>query len=140
RERDRNTDVSPADLGVSDRLVPGAGRIYLPNNSAGPSLKCPQVFVAKPNPASSGTQPLDYATYLGGTNNDSAGGIALDSKGNVYVTGSTSSQDFPTVNPLEATLAGNMDAFVTELNAAGSSLLFSTYLGGTYNNAGAGIV
>ena len=57
-----------------------------------------------------------------------------DSSGNAYVTGITASTDFPTVNPLQAsyaTAASRYDAFVAKLNAAGSALVYSTYLGGS---------
>ena len=87
-------------------------------------------FVTKLNP--SGTA-LVYSTYLGGTGADSASGIAVDKNGNAYVTGSTSSTNFPVVGATQASLAGGSgtDAFVSEINPAGSLLLFSTYLGGT---------
>jgi hypothetical protein len=74
---------------------------------------------------------LVYSTYLGGSGNDSATGIALDASGNVYLSGFTTSTDFPTMNPLQAAYAGNTDAFVTKVNAAGSALVYSTYLGGS---------
>jgi hypothetical protein len=73
-----------------------------------------------------------YSTYLGGSGVNQALGIAIDGSNNVYVTGSTSSTSFPTVNPTQAKYAGgNTDAFVSELNASGSALVFSTFLGGT---------
>ncbi|MBW1982888.1 MAG: SBBP repeat-containing protein [Deltaproteobacteria bacterium] len=91
-------------------------------------------FVTKLNTA--GTD-LIYSTYLGGKgNNDEGTGIAVDSDGNVYVTGSTDSSNFPTVNALDGTLGGGSDAFVSKLNTAGSDLLFSTYLGGSDDEAG----
>src|SRR5207249_4011170 len=81
---------------------------------------------------------LAYSTYLGGSGVDDGSSIAVDTTGNVYVTGSTGSTDFPTActppppactafaptsNPLP-------DAYVTKLNATGSALVYSTYLGG----------
>jgi hypothetical protein len=73
---------------------------------------------------------LVYSTYLGGNGFDKGQGIAVDQAGNAYVTGSTSSSDFPTVKPLQPALGGEANAFVAELAADGSALLFSSYLGG----------
>jgi hypothetical protein len=72
-----------------------------------------------------------YATYLGGGGDDRGNGIALDSAGNAYVTGFTNSTDYPTVRAVQPTNAGGYDAFVTKVNAAGSALAYSTYLGGS---------
>ena len=85
-------------------------------------------FVSKLN--SSGSA-LVYSTYLGGSVSDQANAIAVDPSGDAYVTGSTCSSDFPTVTPVQAGLKGVCDGFVAELNAAGSSLVYSTYLGGS---------
>src|SRR5258708_39012176 len=75
-------------------------------------------FVAKLNPEGSA---LVYSTYLGGTGYDTGSGIALDNGGNAYVTGSTSSSDFPTRNPLQPTIGGvGTNAFVAKINPAGS--------------------
>jgi hypothetical protein len=75
--------------------------------------------------------PLVYATYLGGGDLDSGYSIATDSVGNAYVTGWTGSTEFPaTLGAYDSTLSGESDAFVTKLNSAGGSLLYSTYLGG----------
>jgi len=63
----------------------------------------------------------------------------VDSLGNVYVTGRTQSTNFPTANPLQASNGGSADAFVTKLNAAGSALVYSTYLGGGSFEQGAHI-
>jgi hypothetical protein len=73
---------------------------------------------------------LVYSTYLGGEAEDYARGIAVDSAGNAYVTGYTDSNDFPTQNAYQSTLASSRDAFVTKLAWNGSSLVYSTYLGG----------
>jgi len=80
-----------------------------------------------------------YATYLGGSGSNDAMGLAVDSAGEAYVTGSTSSTDFPTVNPAQSTNAGGLDVFVTKFNASGTGLLFSTYYGGTLDETGTGI-
>lgn len=87
-------------------------------------------FVAELNPTGSN---LLYSTYLGGELNDTATGIAIDGGNNVYVTGQTGSTKFPLSNATQATLGGANDAFITEVNAAGSQFVFSTYLGGTLN-------
>src|SRR6266513_2468011 len=84
-------------------------------------------FVAKLN--ASGTA-LAYSTFLGGSGLDVGNGIALDSAGNVYVTGETTSGTFPTQNAFQANLGGSSDAFVVGLNASGSALVYGTYLGG----------
>jgi hypothetical protein len=94
-------------------------------------------FVAKLNSTGSA---LVYSTYLGGSGNDGPGGIAVDKRGNAYVTGGTSSLDFPTANSLHSRFGGgNFDAFVAKLNCLGSALVYSTYLGGTGEDAGGSI-
>src|SRR5207245_2268986 len=72
-------------------------------------------------------------TFLGGSNNDRGFAIAVDGAGDAYVAGYTNSSDFPTTpGALRTTFAsGGMEGFVTKLNAAGNSLLYSTFLGGT---------
>jgi hypothetical protein len=90
-------------------------------------------FVAKFNPE--GT--LAWATFLGGGGNDSARDVAVDAAGNVYVTGSTSSADFPTTaGAFDTTLASGDDVFVAKLDPAGSSLTYSTYIGGASGTPG----
>jgi hypothetical protein len=89
-------------------------------------------FVAKLNPSGSA---LVYSTYLGGSGVDGGGGIAVDSAGNAYISGTTSSIDFPTVNPLQPAYGGgDRDAFVAKINPSGSALVYSTYLGGSGND------
>ena len=94
-------------------------------------------FVAKLNPTGSS---LTYSTYLGGGSYVSCSGIAVDSSGNAYVTGSTDSTDFP-IKPgaFQTALAKGWDVFVTKLNNSGTSLIYSTYLGGSSNENGASI-
>ena len=85
-------------------------------------------FVAKLNPAGSA---LDYATYLGGTNADDGLAVAVDSSGSAYVTGRSSSTDFPTTaGAYDQSYNAYDDAFVTKLTPAGDALDYSTYLGG----------
>ena len=92
------------------------------------SLKGAQnAFVA----AVDGSGRLLFCTYLGGSGTDGATAIATDTAGGVYVTGSTTSTDFPTFNPLQSANAGYQDAFVTKFNPGGASLAYSTYLGGS---------
>lgn len=76
---------------------------------------------------------LIYATYLGGTDNDYAYNLTIDSTGNVYVLGqSDNTSNFPTAgSPFQSSNAGGSDAFVAKFNAAGTALVYSTYLGGT---------
>ena len=75
---------------------------------------------------------VSYATYLGGNNVEQGTAIAVDSAGNAYVTGYTSSTDFPMVNALDRSLGkrGDVDVFVSKLNPAGTALVWSTYIGG----------
>jgi Beta-propeller repeat len=87
-----------------------------------------QVFVAKLNPAGNS---LEYCTYMGGSNDDRAYGIAVDSSGSAYVTGTTTSPNFPTRNAEQSSLAGSRNAFVFKLNSLGDMLEFSTFLGGS---------
>ncbi len=89
--------------------------------------------------AKSGTLTLSYSTFLGGGGGDGGyGGIAVDGGGNAYVTGSTSSSDFPTLNPYQ-TDQGGWDVFVTKLSCTNSGLIYSTYLGGGSDDWGEGI-
>lgn len=95
------------------------------------------IFVAKLNPA--GTALL-YSVFLGGGNLDRATGLALDSSGNAYLAGYTSSTDFPTTSgAYQMSNNGNTDAFLAKLDATGSSLAYSTYLGGSGIDYGRGV-
>jgi hypothetical protein len=82
---------------------------------------------------------LVYSTYLGGKSQDIGQAIAVDGYGNAYVTGSTESTNFPTQNPLQRKLNGGQDVFVTKLNASGTGLVYSTYLGGSASDIGLSI-
>jgi len=90
-------------------------------------------FVIKLAP---GGKALEYSTYLGGSDGDGGEGIAVDSSGAAYITGSTWSPNFPTMNAYQKAMRGDSDAFITKLSPAGKSLVYSTYLGGTVKETG----
>jgi hypothetical protein len=93
-------------------------------------------FVVKVTPAGQ----ISYATYLGGTNSDSANAIAVDSSGNTYIEGTSWSTDFPaSANAISQALDGEQDAFVAKLNPTGSALVYATYLGGSAIESPGGI-
>jgi hypothetical protein len=125
---------------AGDAYVAGiTGSLNFPVKSALQTTENGQsnAFVAKINPSGTG---LVYSTYVGGSGADSASAIALDSLGNVYITGSTSSQNFPvTAKVFQSTLAGTINAFVAKLSASGSALTYATYLGGSATDDGQGI-
>jgi hypothetical protein len=97
------------------------------------------VFVAKLNPQ--GTA-LIYSTYIGGSSTDAGTAIAVDTNGNAYIAGNTQSADYPvTTGVLQAArkVSSYYNAFVSKLNASGTSLLYSTYLGGSNSQYGTGL-
>jgi RHS repeat-associated protein len=129
--------------------VDGAGNAYVTGNTY--STDFPAVnarypsyggggyddaFVTKFNQQGQG--PV-YSTYLGGNSSDFGYGIAVDRAGNAYVTGSTSSTDFPTVNAHYPNYGGGSDAFVTKLDPQGQGPIYSTFLGGSSYDGGKGI-
>lgn len=92
-------------------------------------------FVTKLNPSGSA---LVYSTYLGGSLDDYARGIAVSGAGAAYLVGTTFSSNFPKVAALQSSLSGTYDAFVAQLAPGGTGLVYSTYLGGSgteYGNA-----
>lgn len=127
--------------------VDSAGNAYITGETA--SLNFPTASALQPTKAggidafitklNASGSALTYSTYLGGSATDRAYGIAVDSAGSTYITGSTSSTDFPTVSPIQASNAGLSDVFVAKLNASGSALSYSTYLGGGNYDDGRGI-
>jgi hypothetical protein len=89
-------------------------------------------FVTKLNPT--GTA-LIYSTYLGGNGQDVGNSIAIDLYGNAYICGSSTSSNYPiTAKSDQSNYGGSLDAFVTEFNSAGNSLIYSSYLGGNYDD------
>ncbi|HEU0186071.1 MAG TPA: SBBP repeat-containing protein [Blastocatellia bacterium] len=85
------------------------------------------IFITKLNADGSA---LVYSTFLGGASSDTGMDVAIDNERNVYVAGVSSSSDFPTVNPLQATQPGFIDVVAAKIKADGSALVYSTYLGG----------
>jgi hypothetical protein len=140
---------SGSDAGVADIAIDEFGNAYVTGSTTSadfPTVNPVQsshggggndAFVAKLSAA--GNQLL-YATYLGGTSGDGASGIGIDTSGNAYITGTTYSSNYPTLNPLQ-TYNGNFesDVFVTALNASGNAFIYSTYLGGPGGDQGRGI-
>ncbi len=97
----------------------------------------PDAFVSELNATGSA---LAISTFLGGSADDRAYGLALDGSNNIYVAGATSSSNFPTTsNAYQTSLKGTSNAFVAEINNAGSSLVYSTYLGGSGSDFGRAI-
>ncbi|MFM2126038.1 MAG: hypothetical protein RL328_2489, partial [Acidobacteriota bacterium] len=85
-------------------------------------------FVVKLDPTGSS---LLYATYIGGSGDDRAAGIAVDALGQAHVVGATASSNFPLASALRSLMVGGKEAFALKLNAAGSALVYSTFLGGS---------
>jgi hypothetical protein len=120
-----NSYVSGGSGSVDFPTTPGAFDT-LPDGS--------DAFVTKLNPTGSA---LVYSTVVGGSDSEAAGGLALDGGGHAWITGGTGSADFPiVVGAVDTTHNGMADVFVSELNASGSALLYSTFLGGTQSEAG----
>jgi Abnormal spindle-like microcephaly-assoc'd, ASPM-SPD-2-Hydin/Beta-propeller repeat len=113
-------------------VTQGAFQTTLPTNSTRGG------FVTKLDPTGS---ILLYSTYLSGSVKDKLHGLAVDSSGNAYVSGETKSPDFPTTSgAFQTTLTGSTNAVVSKLNANGSALLYSTFIGGNAADAASSIV
>jgi len=129
-----------------DAIAPGF--VYVTGGTSAPNF--PTVNALQPTLRGSGNaflsklppdgSALAYSTFLGGSNIDVAKDIDVDSTGFIYLTGYTASRDFPTMNPLQQMFGGGVrDAFVSKLNPAGNVLVYSTYLGGRFDDSGEGI-
>ncbi len=95
------------------------------------------VFVVKLNPTGSA---LEYSTFLGGSDAEGGQSLAIDQAGHAYITGKTSSTDFPTTaGAFAAAIGGLMDVFVVKLNPSGSALDYATFLGGVGDEMGNGV-
>lgn len=130
--KDGNAYVTGTTYGIFSSTFPTTSNAYqtAPSGSG-------DAFVSK---LSADGSTLVYSTFLGGAGYDGGRGIALDTSGNAYVTGYTQSSAFPTTaGAAQTALNGTEDAFVTKVNSDGSGLVYSTYLGGSGNDAGFGI-
>jgi hypothetical protein len=133
--RDRATDIT----------VDASGNAYLIGVTASPNFPLvnafqstlgagsDDAFITKLNSTGSA---IIYSTFLGGSNVESGNAIEVDASGNAYLTGLTASADFPLASPLQSVQAGDWDVFVTKLNATGSALVYSTFLGGSGQESG----
>ena len=108
------------------------------DNSTDWKYNIPDVFVTKLNTSGTG---LVYSTFFGGSGDDYGGAIAVTGSGNAYVTGGTRSSDFPvTSGAYDSSINGGLaDAFITKLNASGTAMNYSTFLGGPNEDYGSAI-
>ncbi|MBI4852719.1 MAG: SBBP repeat-containing protein [Acidobacteria bacterium] len=130
-----------------DIAVDSSGSVYItgltvssnfPNQNAIQPKKGGGVFdafITKLNPAGNN---LVYSTYLGGNDDDQAFSLAINSSGAVFVTGSTSSRNFPGIQG--TSLSGASDSFITQINSQGNQIIYSRFLGGSDEEEGSGIV
>ncbi len=93
-------------------------------------------LVATATPLFSQTLELEYSTFLGGSGHDRGRAVAFDTAGAIYVVGDANSEDFPTLNPYQASRGGIYNVYAAKLSSDGGSLIFSTYLGGNYIDNG----
>ena len=129
-----------------DVAVGGDGAVYVTGNTNGTfPVKNPfqvkrkgQTDAVVVKTASNGKSVV-YSSYLGGGGQETAYGIAVDESGAAYVVGHTTSVNFPLKSPFRATPNGSAEAFLTIVDPAGSKLLYSTYLGGSYRELASGI-
>ncbi|MFX0090996.1 MAG: SBBP repeat-containing protein [Candidatus Hodarchaeota archaeon] len=109
---------------------------YQPDLLGVPYYRPSEAFIAK----FSANGTLIFSTFLGGTTEDHANGVAVDTEGNIVVTGYCQSRDFPIENAYQTGFFGKYEGFVTKFSPDGQSLIFSTYLGGDYEDSGLNVV
>jgi hypothetical protein len=128
-DADHNVYLTGATNSADFPTTPG---VWQPEFAGDPTKHVGQrrrdLFVAKLN--TTGDRLL-YSTYLGGSDDDIGGGIAVDALGNAYIAGTTKSDDFPTSNPFQSSLRATVNGVIVKLDATASSLIYSTYLGGS---------
>jgi hypothetical protein len=132
-------------FGVSAIALDSSGNAYVAGSTAQTNFPAASPLQSALNGSQDGVfakikadgSALVYSSYLGGSGRDSISGIAVDSSNDVYLAGTTSSTDFPTANPYQAHLSNSKtSAFLAKVNAAGTQLVYSTYLGGSIQDQG----
>lgn len=138
---------APNDDGGSSITVDAHGNVYITGGTNSPNFPTTpraydrtfnggqaDAFAVKLNPSG---ESLVYSTFLGGSSYDEGRGIAVDTGGNAYITGVTNSSNFPTISGFfDPTYNGGLDAFVVRLTPSGSSLAYSTFIGGSSDDDG----
>jgi hypothetical protein len=135
--------------------IDGTFAVYVVGTTSGDGSSGPRFpVVAAPQPSFGGTtdafvtkltrdgSAIEYSTYVGGSAGDSGQGIGVDELGNAYITGYTSSLDFPVVpstTAFQSLLGGNVNAFVVSIHAGGERFVYSTFLGGSEADQGSAI-
>jgi hypothetical protein len=128
--------AGPADAPIQSIGADAAGNLYLAGQ-ARTAQSTGIMYVAKLDP--SGSNML-YSTYVGGkSGRDVVRSLAVDAQGDVFLTGTTNSADFPLVKPLQKASGGAGDAFLLELDPTGAQILYSTYLGGSADDDGVAV-
>ncbi len=112
-----------------------------PFNGGVPDVGLVDAFVARLTIAANQSATLDWATFVGGSNDDSGASVAVDSDGHAYVVGDTRSNNFPVTpgNAFDTSYNTNQDAFLAKLDADGSCCLYATYLGGANSDKAHGV-
>ncbi len=121
----KNQEIKKGEVSA-EGLAPGSVQPYFGGGEK-------DAFVIKIDP--DGTN-LEYITYLGGSGTDEGTGIVIDDEGCAYITGGTSSTDFPVKNAYRNTNAGKYDAWMAKISPTGDELIFSTYFGGESDDFG----
>lgn len=127
--------------------IDATGRVYIAGETSSSDFPVPNGFDNTANGSfdgfaarlSSSGASLEYGTYLGGSNDDGAFGVAVDNASVAYLAGYTASSGFPTVSPYDGTHNFGYDVFVSKISAGGGTLSYSTFLGGTGTEWATGI-
>ena len=133
---------------LNDMAVTPQGNVYLTGTTSSsdfPMVNAVQAtrngnsdaFVMWLNPLK--TSSIIYSTYLGGSGDDTGGGVAVDKNGRIFVTGTTKSNDFTSTNGFQTTAGSKQTAFVTGIDPAQNSIFYSTYVGGSGGEVGRGV-